>query len=203
MFTVALTGGIASGKSTVSALFAERGVDIIDADIIARRLVEPGQPTLAALFEAFGRDIANADGTLDRARLRDRVFSDVAVRQRLNAILHPRIFQEIDADIGRATPPYCVVVVPLLFETARQAVFDRVLLVDCAADVQLERLLRRDRLDPEQATAILDCQASRAQRLSIADDVIDNAKDAASLAQRVESLHNFYLFLATDRNSPA
>lgn len=203
VFKVALTGGIASGKSTVSALFADEGIDIVDADVIARRLVEPGQPALEALFDAFGRDIANPDGSLNRAKLRDTVFNDTSSKQRLDAIMHPQIFKAIDCDIARVTTPYCLVVVPLLFETGRKSLFDRVLVVDCAVETQRERLVSRDRISPEQANTILASQASRAQRLSIADDVIENNRSESYLAERVKSLHNFYLFLASDRISPA
>jgi dephospho-CoA kinase len=192
-FRVALTGGIASGKSTVANLFAARGVPVIDTDLIARQVVEPGEPALAAVLEAFGPAVLGADGRLNRPRMRERVFSDPAARRRLEAILHPAIRAEMERQSRAAGGPYQLLVIPLLVEGGRRGHVDRVLVVDVPEATQIERLMRRDGVSREQAAAALGAQATRDARLAFADDVIENAADLAALEARVDEIHRDYL----------
>jgi dephospho-CoA kinase len=195
-FRVGLTGGIASGKTAVAEAFARRGVTIVDTDVIAREVVEPGQPALAAVVAAFGPEVLGADGRLDRRALRAAVFADAGLRKRLESILHPAIRTEMQRQAAGAAGPYVVVAIPLLVENRLQAQVDRVLVVDCPTDVQLTRLLARDGETPEGARAILAAQATREQRLAVADDVIVNDGTLADLDRRVAALHAKYLALA-------
>jgi dephospho-CoA kinase len=192
-FRVALTGGIASGKSTVAELFAARGVPVIDTDVIARQVVEPGEPALAAVIAAFGSGVLDADGRLDRRRMRQRVFVDPAARRRLEEILHPAIRAEMERQSRAAGGPYQLLVIPLLTESGRRDHVDRVLVVDVPEATQIERLMRRDGASREQAEAALRAQATRDARLAFADDVIENTADPAALEARVEELHRDYL----------
>lgn len=203
MLKIGLTGGIGSGKSTVCGLFADLGVPIVDADIIARQLVEPGQPALARLAGAFGAGILNADGTLNRAELRARTFSDIRVRQLLDAIMHPLVYNEIESVVTCLQAAYCIIAIPLLLETQKKHVVDRVLVVDCSVEAQIRRVLDRDKIKREQAEAIIAAQVDRQQRLAAADDVIDNSTNLAHLAEHVKKLHNLYLLLATTRTISA
>ena len=196
-FRVALTGGIASGKSTVANLFAELGVPLIDTDVIAREVVEPGRPALAAIVAAFGPGVLDAQGCLDRRRMRERIFADPAAKQRLEAILHPAIRAEMERQSRMAGGRYQVLVIPLLAESGRRDHVDRVLLVDVPEALQVERLALRDGVSREQAEAALNAQATRAERLAIADDVIQNAGRVDELKQQVRALHEKYLQFAT------
>lgn len=193
---VGLTGGIASGKSTVANLFAELGVPVIDTDVIARQIVEPGKPALAEIVSAFGDDILTDDGRLDRAAMRRIVFSDDARRRELEAILHPGIRAETMAQSATAEGPYHVIVVPLLAESPMQDSMDRILVVDVPESVQLDRLLARDSESREQARRIIAAQVSRADRLAIADDIIRNDGALADTGRQVRDLHRRYLALA-------
>lgn len=200
MLVIGLTGGIAAGKSTATAFFKDHGVPVIDADEVARDVVAAGTAGLAAVIAAFGPQIAQADGTLDRRRLRELVFADPAQRHRLQAILHPLIDTEIRARLRRVTGPYCILAVPLLIESSNlRALVDRVLVIDVPVDVQVARLMQRDRMTAEQCRAMLAAQASRAQRLEGADDVVDNAADVITLRRQLESAHARYLELAGQR----
>lgn len=189
---IGLTGGIASGKTAVSRLFAARGIQVIDADEIAREVVEPGQPCLEAVVEEFGQDVLGPDGRLDRARLRAQVFADPGRRRRLEAILHPAIRAEMDRRAAAAPGPYVILAIPLLAEGGRSSRFDRVLVVDCPVELQRQRLAQRDGETPERIEAILSAQATREQRLAIADDVIVNAGSLADLEASVASLDARY-----------
>jgi len=190
---VALTGGIASGKTTVANLFAALGVPVIDTDVIARQVVEPGQPALAAVVAAFGADVLDADGRIDRRRMRERVFGDADARRRLEAILHPAIRAEMERQSREAGGPYQILVIPLLVESGRRDHVDRVLVVDVPEATQIERLVRRDAVAREQAEAALRAQATRDARLAFADDVIENTGEMAALEARVAELHRGYL----------
>ena len=195
---IALTGGIGSGKSTVAALFAKRGAPVIDADSIARELAAPGQPALQKMIEAFGQHIIQANGALDRKKLREIIFNDQTAKARLEAILHTLVYAEIDRRIDRAEYPYCLAVIPLLLETGRQARFDRVLLIDLPERLQHERALRRDRSAPALIKKMIASQITRADRLQYGADVIDNTGAIDALDGQAQSLHARYLQIAKD-----
>lgn len=193
---IALTGGIASGKTAVAELFAKRGVPVLDTDQIARDVVEPGSPALEQLVQAFGADILDASGRLDRARMRERVFRDPSERAKLEQILHPAIRQELAKRSAQAGGTYQVHVIPLLVEKCRADDYDRVLVVDCPEEEQIKRLMARDRSTAEQARLILQSQATREQRIAVADDVLVNTGTLDELNRFVETLHNNYSLLA-------
>ena len=193
VFTVVLTGGIASGKTAVSGLFAQRGIPVIDTDLIAREVVEPGQAGLHRIVEEFGPGFLDAEGRLDRPMMRRAIFSDPAQRECLESILHPLIAEEVMRRVGELKAPYCIVVIPLYAESSAYTWIDRVLVVDVSEDIQIERVMERDRINREQALAILRAQAGRRERLALADDVLDNSGSLAELARRVDELHRQYL----------
>ena len=195
-FIVGLTGGIASGKSTIARFFEELGVTVIDTDIVAREVVEPGKPALDEVREEFGDAVIKPDGTLDRKAMRRIVFAEDARRQQLEAILHPRIRAESLAQAAAAEGPYVIVVVPLLYESPMKSEMDRILVVDCDEETQIERLMSRDDETRETACRILATQASRAERLSIADDIVSNDADIGSAHSQVQHLHRRYRELA-------
>jgi dephospho-CoA kinase len=193
MLRVGLTGGIGCGKSTVSALFETLNVPVIDADRFSHDLVKPGQPALVQIADEFGNAYLTADGTLDRAKLRSLVFNNQHQKQKLEAIIHPHIFKAIDEALTQLTSAYCILSIPLLFETGMKKLVDRVLVVDCTEEEQISRVKLRDHLPEETIRAIMRSQISRAERLSQADDIIENTgKDIVSLREQVERLHNFY-----------
>jgi dephospho-CoA kinase len=193
---IGLTGGIASGKTLVSRQFATLGVPVIDTDELAREVVAPGSDGLTAIRARFGDGVLAADGTLDRRALRALVFADPDARRDLETITHPRIRALVEARSAAAGGAYQVIVIPLLVESGRRTTVDRVLVVDCPESLQLERLLRRDGGSREQAEAILAAQATRAQRLAVADDVITNTGDPAAVEAAVAALHRRYLELS-------
>lgn len=198
MFVVGLTGGIGSGKSTVADLFAGHGVPVIDTDVIARALTAPGEMALEAVRAAFGDQVMQADGALDRAALRRRVFSDADARHQLEAILHPRIRSVVEQQLAALSAPYVLIVIPLLVETgAYQEILDRVLLVDCPEEQQITRVMTRSGLTLDEVKAILATQAGRVARLAIADDVISNAASPEALRTQVAALHRRYLAFST------
>lgn len=199
MMLVGLTGGIASGKTLVSDTFSSLGVAIIDADVLARVAVAPDSQGLNELREHFGNDIIQSDGELDRAALRHLIFSNPDHRKTVDHILHPIIRTLSDEQIDIAQQqghPYAIYAVPLLAESKQQDRFDRILVVDVSEDTQISRLMKRDGTSKEKAQAILDAQASRAQRLAIADDVIDNSGSMEAVRTHVAQLHASYLKLA-------
>jgi dephospho-CoA kinase len=193
---IGLTGGIASGKTTVANLFAELGATVIDTDVIARQVVEPGEPALAEIRAAFGPWAIDKDGRLDRAAMRERIFAEPASRRRLEAIVHPRIGEEVRRQSEAAGGEYQIIVVPLLVESQLRAIMDRILVVDCDENTQLERLMHRDAETESQARRMLAAQASRDERLAIADDVIDNSGPLEATRARVVELHEIYRSLA-------
>lgn len=199
MLRVGLTGGIGSGKSSVAELFAGLGAGVIDTDLIARELTEPGTPTLARIVADFGSEVLSPDGTLDRGALRERVFRDRVARTRLESILHPSIRDLMLERVAKLRAPYALLVVPLLFETGQETLMDRVLVVDCPEETQIERVQRRSQLSRAEIERILASQVSRAERLARADDVIDNSGALAALAPQVERRHRSYLDLAAGR----
>lgn len=196
-FTVGLTGGIGCGKSNAARMFVECGVLVVDTDVIAHQLTAFGGPALAAIRRQFGPDIFASDGSLDRAQLRQRIFSDARAKKNLEALLHPLIRAEALQQLSRCTTPYAVLVVPLLLETGelREHV-QQVLVVDCDESQQIVRAMSRSRLSKAEVRAIMAAQLSRAARLKLADDVLSNDSSLEHLQQQVETLHRKYLKLA-------
>jgi dephospho-CoA kinase len=202
MYVVAITGGIGSGKTTIANQFAELGIDVVDADVIAREVVEPGTPALAAIAAHFGPDVITPDGQLDRRGLRERVFSNPDAKVWLNALLHPLIRQEMLRQCAAARSSYCLLVVPLLVENKLTGLANRVLVIDVDEATQIERTCRRDGVSRAQAQAILAAQASRAERLAAADDVLDNKNGAPeTIKQRILALHETYMAFASQQAS--
>jgi dephospho-CoA kinase len=199
---IGLTGGIASGKSTVTQRFAELGVPVIDADVASRSVVEPGKPGLAGVVERFGPQVLDAGGRLDRKALRALIFNDSGSRQAVDAMLHPLIRAEMEQQATGAKGPYVVMAIPLLIEggNARERV-DRILVVDADEALQIQRVQVRDGSSAEDARAILASQATRAMRLAAADDVLLNSGTVAELRQAVDRLHEKYLQLAQTLSS--
>lgn len=195
-YVVGVTGGIGSGKTTVTNAFMEHGIDVVDADVIARDVVAPGSAALAQIREHFGADILLSDGSLNRAELRQRIFADNAQKEWLNQLLHPLIRQRIEAQLKAATSPYCILSAPLLLENNLNRLCDRVLVVDVSEDTQVQRTTRRDNTSEEQVRAIMDAQLERQARFSAADDIITNDCSLAFTHKQVASLHQQYLRLA-------
>ena len=196
MFSVGLTGGIGSGKSTVADLFAELGVAVIDTDVIAHQLTVPGGEALASIRALFPGTVGQGD-VLDRAALRRIVFGDAAARKQLETILHPRIRREVGRALSGIQTPYALIVIPLLVETgAYTDVLNRILVVDCPETLQIERVMARSTLSREEVSAILSVQAGRAQRVEMAHDVILNTLPLGVLRAEVAVLHQHYLELA-------
>lgn len=199
-YFIGLTGGIASGKSALEKAFAAHSIVVADADLLAREVVAPGEPALAAVVERFGRDVLQADGQLDRAALRVRVFGDPDQRRALEAILHPAIRARLEAICRAAPGPYAIATVPLLTEGGGRAAYPwlhRILVVDTPAAVQKARLMQRDGIDATLADQMMAAQASRAERLALADDIVVNDGDLAHLQRAADQLHARYVALAS------
>lgn len=190
---IAVTGGIASGKSEVTRRFEARGIEVIDADLVSRELVEPGQPALAEIVQRFGPGVIDASGRLDRRALRSIVFADPAARRDLEAILHPRVRATLRDRAADASGPFVLLAIPLLVESGDYAWIERVLVVDVPRAIQIERVMRRDGVDRPAAEALLAAQASREARLARATDVIINDGPLPALDAAVERLHHRYL----------
>ncbi len=200
-FRVGLTGGIASGKSAADAAFAGLGVVIADADVIARELVEPGQAALAEVVAHFGTDVLGDDGRLDRASLRGRIFAHPADKTALESILHPRIRAELEARTAAAPGDIAIASIPLLTESGGRDAYpwlDRILVIDVAPETQRARLMARDGIDAELAQQMIAAQASREDRLAIADDVVCNEDTLDTLRSRIAELYRFYQRLAAE-----
>ncbi|GIU46734.1 dephospho-CoA kinase [Shewanella algidipiscicola] len=195
-FVVGLTGGIGSGKTTVANLFAELGITLVDADIVSREVVAKDSEGLAKIVEHFGETILLDNGELNRAALRQRIFSNTADREWLNALLHPLIRAEMLSQLEKADSPYAILVVPLLFENGLDSLVNCTLVVDISPELQTKRTIERDAVSAEQVQNIINSQASRAEKLSKADDVIDNQGTISALKGKVAVLHNKYLTLA-------
>jgi dephospho-CoA kinase len=196
-WVLGLTGGIGSGKSAAAEHFIALGVHTVDADHAARWVVEPDRPALAQIAEHFGAEVLQANGQLDRAALRRRIFQEPNERRWLEALLHPLIRQEIISNLAKAESAYAILVSPLLVESGQHLLTQRVLVIDTPEQLQLERTMQRDNADAQQVQAILNAQASRAERLRYADDVLLNDRDINWLQAEVERLHHFYLTLRT------
>lgn len=198
MLIVGLTGGIGSGKTAVSDRFEVLGVPVVDTDLISRQLVEPGHPLLKTLIREFGASYLDASGQLDRTALRRLIFSDPQARDKLESILHPAIRQEAETQLSQLQADYAIMVIPLLAENGADYSLDRILVVDAPESQQIRRVMQRDGSSRESAQNILDSQASRAQRLRLADDVIVNDADLSALNTAVDKLHARYLQLARE-----
>lgn len=198
-FRVGLTGGIGSGKSTVAAAFADLGIAVVDADIVARAVVTPGSDALAQISTHFGEQVLTADGELDRARLRQIVFADSTAKNWLNQLLHPRIRQQMLQQLDSTASPYSILVAPLLLENQLDRLVDVVLVVDVMPETQLSRTMQRDRNSAELVQSIMAAQCSRVERLAAADYVIDNEAPPAMLAGEVAKLHRIFLQLAEEK----
>jgi dephospho-CoA kinase len=200
IYCIGLTGGIASGKTAVATAFESLGIVVADADVAAREAVAPGSEGLAEVVAAFGREVLNADAALDRAAMRKRVFGDDAARKRLEAIVHPRVRETLARQCAQATSPYAIAAIPLLAEVGGRNAYpwlQRTLVVDAPVDVQRERLTRRDGIDAVLADRMIAAQATREQRLAIADDVIVNTGSLQDLQGHVAALDARYRTLAT------
>lgn len=197
MFSVGLTGGIAAGKTTLSDLFGELGVPVIDTDIISRKLLEPGESGFDQVYEHFGNSIVGTDNRIDRVKLREIIFSSHDEKSWLETILHPLIYRRCQELILQySAADYVLVVVPLLFESNFQPLVDRILVIDCPPEVQLERLLLRDHIDETLAQKMLAQQMNNSERLTRAHDIVDNSDNAADLESQVRALHQLYLQLS-------
>lgn len=196
---VGLTGGIGSGKSTVAEAFRQLGIDTVDADQASRKVVEPGMPALAAIAEHFGGEIIQSDGNLDRAALRQIIFTDPVQKQWLESLLHPLIRDWIVQQLQASTSPYVILESPLLFETDQYQLVDKTVLVDVPVELQIERACARDDNQADQIQRIIDAQLPRQEKLSRADLVLDNSPPLDSLALRVAALHETLLSLANNK----
>lgn len=198
-FRVGLTGGIGSGKSTVARHFSESGICVVDADEVARRIVEPGSAALAQITAHFGQQILQADGSLNRSALRALIFADPTEKNWLNQLLHPKIRMQMLADLDNATSPYVILMAPLLLENQLDLLVDQVLVVDVSEQTQLERATARDNSSPALIHSIMASQCSRAERLAKASQLIDNEGQVSQLRQQVLALHQQYLQMAEEK----
>jgi len=189
---IGLTGGIGSGKSTTCEIFTELGVPVIDADIIAHELVKPGMPALEEIIKVFGKEVISNDGTLDRKIIRDKVFANNVDRKKLEDILHPAVYREISVQVENINSRYCIISIPLLLETGASKTVDRILVIDVPREQQLERASNRDKANNDDINAIIDSQISRNDRISAADDIVDNNGDINDLRKKIYELHEFY-----------
>jgi len=196
MLKIGLTGGIGCGKSTVARIFEQLKTPVIDADEIAHQLVAIGQPALAQIQQDFGTVVFKPDGSLDRKKLSEIVFSDPEQKQKLESILHPLVYRSIQAKIKQLNTPYCIICIPLIFETNMTQLVDRILVVDCSFETQIERVQKRDNMTIERIQSIINSQVSRAFRKAHANDLIDNSETDDRLAEAVKKLHNLYLSLS-------
>ncbi len=196
VYAVALTGGIGSGKTTVSDLFGEFGADVVDTDEIARTLTTRGQPAVAQIAKRFGKDVVLPDGSLNRVRMREIAFEDEHARLALENILHPLIGAEVRRRLSVSIGPYALVVIPLLSESRGHEYASRIAVVDCSEQQQIARVMKRSKFSRDEVLAIMAAQTSRKDRLAIADDVIENEGSSDELRSKVESLHREYLKLA-------
>lgn len=199
MLIIALTGGIGSGKTTVSEIFKSKNIPVIDTDIIARQIVEPDKPAYIEIIKIFGKEILNNDNSINRQALRKLIFSSTEKRLQLERILHPVIWQEVKSQLSSLTSPYCIIVVPLLFENLTKITavkFDRILVIDAEEEIQIKRSQKRDNSDIEMIKNIMKSQVSRQTRIDAADDIILNTDNLDSLNKQVVKLHQLYIKLS-------
>lgn len=195
MLKIGLTGGIGSGKTTAANFFLELGIPVIDADDIAHTLVAKGQPALKEIEKTFGAIILNEDGSLDRGKLRDIIFSSPSQKKLLESILHPLVYEEMQRQTDSMDSPYVILSIPLLLETGMQHLVDRVLVIDCPVEIQFERVKQRNGLTDDRITSIIEAQIPRTLRISAADDIVNNAGSTSKLAEQIKKLHNLYISL--------
>ncbi|MCW8910952.1 MAG: dephospho-CoA kinase [Gammaproteobacteria bacterium] len=198
MLVIGLTGGIGSGKSTVTRLFEKRNIPVIDTDVIARELVKPGEEALKEITKAFGDSVIKENGELDRQALAKICFQNENARKKLETILHPRIRKAMNEQIHNVSAPYVIAVIPLLFETGQTDQVDHILVVDCPEEIQIQRIKQRDNRDEQQIQEIIAAQSSRQTRLNMADDVIENQGDISDLDAKIGELHQKFLLMSQD-----
>jgi len=189
MYKVGLTGGIGCGKTTVSSLFKQLGVPIIDADDIAHQLVTPGKQALREISDSFGKNYILEDGTLNRSKLREAIFNNDEKKHLLESIMHPLVYKEIDLQLNNVFAPYAILSIPLLLETKMQSLVNHILVIDCSREEQINRVKLRDESSTEQIIHIINSQVSRSERLAEADSIIDNTQDLLKLSEQVRYLH--------------
>jgi len=199
VLTIALTGGIGSGKTSIASIFKSLGVPIIDSDTISKEIILPGKPCFKDIVNEFGEEILTNKGTIDRYKLRDIIFNNDKARIKLENITHPIIFKNIDIQISLTNYPYCLVIVPLLIETKSVKYFDKVLLVDTLENIQFERVTKRDSISPTLLRKIIKTQATRSERLKYADDIIENNNEIGNLNEYINILHKKYLTLSKEK----
>ena len=199
VLTIALTGGIGSGKTSIASIFKSLGVPIIDSDTISKEIILPGKPCFKDIVNEFGEEILTNKGTIDRYKLRDIIFNNDKARIKLENITHPIIFKNIDIQISLINYPYCLVIVPLLIETKSVKYFDKVLLVDTLENIQFERVTKRDSISPTLLRKIIKTQATRSERLKYADDIIENNNEIGNLNEYINILHKKYLTLSKEK----
>ena len=199
VLTIALTGGIGSGKTSIASIFKSLGVPIIDSDTISKEIILPGKPCFKDIVNEFGEEILTNKGTIDRYKLRDIIFNNNKARIKLENITHPIIFKNIDIQTSLINYPYCLVIVPLLIETKSVKYFDKVLLVDTFKNIQFERVSKRDSMSPTLLKKIIKIQATRSERLKYADDIIENNNEIGNLNEYINILHKKYLTLSKEK----
>jgi len=199
LLTIALTGGIGSGKTSIASIFKSLGVPIIDSDTISKEIILPGKPCFKDIVNEFGEEILTNKGTIDRYKLRDIIFNNDKARIKLENITHPIIFKNIDIQTSLINYPYCLVIVPLLIETKSVKYFDKVLLVDTLENIQFERVTKRDSISPTLLRKIIKTQVTRSERLKYADDIIENNNEIGNLNEYINILHKKYLTLSKEK----
>ena len=199
VLTIALTGGIGSGKTSIASIFKSLGVPIIDSDTISKEIILPGKPCFKDIVNEFGEEILTNKGTIDRYKLRDIIFNNDKARIKLENITHPIIFKNIDIQTSLINYPYCLVIVPLLIETKSVKYFDKVLLVDTLENIQFGRVTKRDSISPTLLRKIIKTQATRSERLKYADDIIENNNEIGNLNEYINILHKKYLTLSKEK----
>jgi dephospho-CoA kinase len=200
VLTIALTGGIGSGKTSIASIFKSLGVPIIDSDTISKEIILPGKPCFKDIVNEFGEEILTNKGTIDRYKLRDIIFNNDKARIKLENIIHPVVFKNIDTEISLINYPYCLVIIPLLIETKSVKYFDKVLLVDTLENIQFERVTKRDSISPTLLRKIIKTQVTRSERLKYADDIIENNNEIGNLNEYINTLHKKYLGLSNNNH---
>ena len=200
LLTIALTGGIGSGKTSIASIFKSLGVPIIDSDTISKEIILPGKPCFKDIINEFGKEILTNKGTIDRYKLRDIIFNNDKARIKLENIIHPVVFKNIDTEISLINYPYCLVIIPLLIETKSTERFDRILVIDALESLQFERIVKRDDISPILIKKIIKTQAKRKERLRYANDIIVNNDTIMNLNKSINTLHKKYLGLSNNNH---